>query len=398
MIVDGVSSPARALTCGGWFAVAALVLIACDSDVAGGGADGGLVNDGFQDVPADGIEPDSSQEVGPDGRDGDPGSPDLSSSDVGTDPDVDVSADDTPGPSDGGDDACREFVVELKPYGGSVASMMLVVDRSRSMRDDNRWGRMVGAVRDVTATLDDRVRFGLLLFPSPVSDDECATGSAIVAPALDTAPAVSAALDLWEPIGGTPTALSLNTAGDELRAQNPGGENWVLLATDGGPGCNFDLGPGCRCIPGYFCDGFPGNCLDDERTVHAVRALRARGIKTIVVGIPGTEEVRDLLDVMAVEGGTDVDGRHHVVDDLDGLLATLRSTVGAVVPCQFTFRDPPQDLDGLQILVDGVVVPRDRSHVEGWDLETELLTLYGGACDALRDGEAHVIEAEGSCE
>ena len=109
------------------------------------------------------------------------------------------------------------------------------------------------------------------------------------------------------------------------------------------------------------------------------------------------EEVRPLLDSMAVEGGTDVDGRHQAVDDLNELLNTLRGTAGSVVPCEFTFRDPPEDLGGLQILIDGVLVPRDTSHVNGWDLAAELLTFYGAACDGLRDGQAHVIEAEGGC-
>ena len=62
------------------------------------------------------------------------------------------------------------------------------------------------------------------------------------------------------------------------------------------------------------------------------------------------------------------------------------------MPCTFTFRDPPSDLDGLTVTIDGRAVARDTSHVNGWDIETELLTFYGPACGSIRDGLAHTIE------
>ena len=292
---------------------------------------------------------------------------------------------------------CEDFTLVLKPSRQRVASMMLVVDRSRSMLTGGRWGRMKEALREVTSALEQSVAFGLLLLPDPLSEDECATGSVLADPALMTAAQVNTGLDFWEPNGGTPTALSLNTAGDVLRRVNPEGDNWVLLATDGGPGCNLGLGPGCRCIPDASCENQPGNCLDDVRTLDAVRALRARGIKTLVIGIPGTASVSELLDQMAIEGGTDVEGRHQAVEDLDLLLATLRANVGAVVPCAFTFREAPEDLDGLTVTIDGAPIDRDATHVDGWDIEGELLTLYGGACARIRDGLAHTIAA-GLCD
>jgi Mg-chelatase subunit ChlD len=295
------------------------------------------------------------------------------------------------GVADGGE--CDDFTIVLKPSQQTVVSMMLVVDRSRSMLVGDRWGRMKEALVEVTSSLQESVRFGIILFPDPLSGQDCTTGSVLTDPEMMTAAQIQAALDFWEPNGGTPTALTLNAAGDALRRVNPGGENWVLLATDGGPGCNLGLGPGCRCIPDASCDGQPGNCLDDERTLQAVRALRARGIKTLVIGIPGTEGVSDLLDQMAVEGGTDAEGRHQAVDDLNLLLATLRASVGAVVPCTFTYAEAPEDLSRVRLSIDGEIVPRDPTHVDGWDVETGLLTLYGTACERIRDGVIHTIEA-----
>ncbi len=49
-------------------------------------------------------------------------------------------------------------------------------------------------------------------------------------------------------------------------------------------------------------------CLDDDGAVAAVAALADAGIKTIVVGIPGTEEYESTLNAMADAGGLPADG------------------------------------------------------------------------------------------
>ena len=52
------------------------------------------------------------------------------------------------------------------------------------------------------------------------------------------------------------------------------------------------------------------NCLDSVRTANQVLVQRENGINTFVVGIPGSEVVSDLLDTMAVAGGTAIGERH----------------------------------------------------------------------------------------
>ena len=63
------------------------------------------------------------------------------------------------------------------------------------------------------------------------------------------------------------------------------------------------------------CSG-PGSanaCLDDARTLNAIQAFHAQGIKTYVVGIPGSSPYAALLDQLAVAGGNRASGNHRLL-------------------------------------------------------------------------------------
>lgn len=305
-------------------------------------------------------------------------------------------------PSDVVPDNCETLSFSLKPDALAVANFMLLVDRSNSMNTDGRWDTMVSAVRSVTTALGDRVNFGLMLFPGTAADglfgDSCATGDVRVAAGESTATAISTALNTV-PAGGTPTALSLYAARDALNASHPGGNNYVLLATDGGPGCNSSFNAStCECIPGATCGINNANCLDRERTLQAVRDLLLSGVRTFVVGIPGTAGVSDLLDQMAVAGETANAGRHYAVTDATQLVEALRTTTGSTVPCDYEFPEIPEDVDNIVVTIDGVEIPRDTTGTNGWNIAREtFLQFYGTACGTLRDGNAHAVEARYDC-
>lgn len=343
------------------------------------------------------------------GSGGEPGTGDDAGEDPGTDPTVPPPVVDPVPGTDAGTppppppDRCEALTVVLKPEAGAVANFMLVVDRSNSMNEDGRWNTMTTALREVTGSLETLVNFGLMLFPGPGADatfggSPCDTGSVRVQPAERTALAISSALSA-RPAGGTPTALSLLAARDALVARDPTALNYVLLATDGGPGCNNSFsGSTCECIPGTTCTFNNLNCLDRERTLQAVRDLQGAGIRTFVVGIPGTAAVSDLLDQMAVAGGTDVGGRHFAVTDLGELVNTLRSATGSTVPCTYEFPEAPARPEDIVVTIDGEVIPRDPSGINGWNLERDrFLELYGAACGLIRDGQPHAIEASYDC-
>ena len=355
-------------------------------------------DDPSDEVPEDedsgAIDPDADP-VDPD-ADADPGT-DVESETDGTTTDA---GNTTPG--DVLPDNCETLSFSLKPDSLAVANFMLLVDRSNSMNTDGRWDTMVSAVRNVTTSLGDRVNFGLMLFPGTDADgifgDACASGDVRVPAGESTAAAISTALNTV-PAGGTPTALSLYAARDALNASHPGGNNYVLLATDGGPGCNSSYNAStCECIPGATCGINSANCLDRERTLQAVRDLLLAGVRTFVVGIPGTSGVSDLLDQMAVAGETANAGRHYAVTDATQLVEALRTTTGSTVPCDYEFPEIPEDVENIVVTIDGVEIPRDPTGTNGWNIAREtFLQFYGSACGTLRDGNSHAVEARYDC-
>lgn len=378
--------------------LALFLAVGCADTAADGGNDEGTVTDrGARRVGDDtgtdgGITVDSSTPT------------DMGSTTVDTGAEITV-ADTSTEASSGPDTAgCETEGFFLKPDPANLANIMLVVDRSNSMNDDTRWADMTGALRTVTRALESYVAFGLVLFPSPSGGllAVCATGSVEVPVGLGAATATAISNELGAftstPSGGTPTALSLLAARDSLAETNPGGRNYVLLATDGGPGCNTSLDLAtCDCIPGASCVTNE-NCLDDVRTLETVETLYDEGIPTYVIGVPGSETVSDLLDQMAIAGGTDVDGHHYAVTGETELANALRETTGSLVPCDYTFSIPPSDIDSLTVTIDGAEIPRDPSGTDGWDFVDGVLHLYGSACSRIRDGGSHAVDASFDCE
>jgi hypothetical protein len=296
--------------------------------------------------------------------------------------------------------ACESFEVQLKPDDSLVPKIMLVVDYSGSMDASGEWDRMVSALRAVTASVDDVVHFGLVLFPDPRGGpDVCSLGRLVVEPDARAAERINTQLAIYQsPHGGTPTATTLQGVRRYLAANHPEGPSIVILATDGGPGCSEDLTWPCECIPDTNCQLAPQNCFDVDNTVQAVRDLASDGVQTYVIGVPGSEAVSDLLDRLARVGGTAVDRRHYAVDDEDGLIDALQDISGGVVPCRYQLENPPDDPDRVVLLIDGIDMARDRDRRDGWDLTDEThVDLYGSVCRRVRDGELHQIEVRYNC-
>ena len=202
-------------------------------------------------------------------------------------------------------------------------NIYFVIDRSGSMQEivDGRMKYDAVATASVALVrrLGAQVNVGAAIFPGPLvnPDDGCTTGQEV----LPTRPgdplqtgacnvdgqvtrAFSASISLPSgtlPVGGTPTSATLARLLPTLAALP--GRTVVLLATDGGPNCNtgaicdaskcipnIEQAPACTpdincCSPALFG---PASCLDDVATLAAVGALAQRGIRTYVVGIPGS--------------------------------------------------------------------------------------------------------------
>ncbi len=336
---------------------------------------------------------------------------------------------------DQGGEACPEVRRLLKPVDGNISRVMLVVDRSYSMvQDEDRWTPMAETLVELARALDGGIRFGLTMFPNPdrtrVDDpasaaQACDPGRVLLEPAHDSA----AEIERWfadarPAFGlGTPTAEALEAAGEAL-ARAPTPNDFILLATDGGPGCNLALDDqSCVCLVPASCRNFaqPQSCLDDERTVRVIEGLARRGVRTVVLGITIglPDEVRNncpadwaclagqaceagacfdrigpTLDAMAQAGGASPDGAYLEVGHLDELRAALRAAAGSFAPCVYELGELAAHGDRLRVTIDGEVVPPDAD--DGWTVADGALEFSGAACRALRDGSAHEILA--TCE
>jgi hypothetical protein len=121
------------------------------------------------------------------------------------------------------------------------------------------------------------------------------------------------------------------------------GERFVVLITDGIP--TFSLG----CVG----DGQADDPVDSAPLVDAARAAAANGIRTFVIGSPGSDEARGSLSRMAEAGGTAAAGCSHQgpnychfdmtrEQDLGaGLTNALGIIAGVALGCRYTVPQPP---------------------------------------------------------
>lgn len=322
-------------------------------------------------------------------------------------------------PMDSGPDAqvCMPQPIALERRGAQV---FLAIDRSNSMENNlaggdptpfepSRWevlGQVLGEV--LLADEDPLLELGAKFYPgvdsmgSRTPEEACFVDTGVdVTPARGNAARVLSFFDTTLPAGGTPTAAAL----EEVRAfyesrPAPGIPRFVVLATDGGPNCNPDTGvPPSRCVctgtpRDRFCDPAspfaPYNCLDDVRSVEVVRALfEDLGVPVYVIGIddPSRPDLADVLDEMAVAGGRprdDGDGRRfYSVRDIDDLSGALTTITESIARCVFDLDPVPPADATVELRVDGVFIPQDRTRTEGWDFtrpDRREVTLFGGAC------------------
>ena len=316
-------------------------------------------------------------------------------------------------------------------------NLYFVLDRSGSMASASTSGSGFSrytAVRiacvDVVRELGNRASVGAAIFPGYPEVDNCGVGHEVFATRPGDSPsaqdggdgpvtvAFGAATNV-DPMGGTPTSGTLSVLAPTLRAI--AGKTVVILATDGGPNCNAESscstaeciwniehtninGSPCmqdrNCCDPFMING-PGarGCLDAAPTIAAVQKLRDDGIRTYVVGIPGSGPYEGLLDQLAIVGGTarPQSPRYYRVDDMATLGDTLRTIGGkALTTCQFDLAQAPPDPNFVNVYLDGSLIAYDDTN--GWTWLTEKkLALHGIPCAKLEDGEASQVQVVAGC-
>jgi hypothetical protein len=331
-------------------------------------------------------------------------------------------------------------------------NVLLVIDKSGSMADKptgfttDKWSALKTALKSSLGAVENSLSFGLELYPLSADPKnpipvKCSTNccdmpalpgiNVPVAAGSTSVPDILSTLDATPPGGGTPTAEALKraleyfTTGD---GKSLTGDKYVLLATDGGPNCNAQA-PQCdesKCtlnldgncpIEGSDAGGFQGNCcnanlegpklcLDDGETTAQLQNLNKAGIKTFVIGIPGSEAYKTYLDEFAVAGGEEnpaAPPKYFAVSASGGVgeLTNVLSSITKklIRSCELKLTSEPRDLGKLNVYVDGNELKRDDAN--GWKLDTSTspptVDLTGSACTEVETKGARSVQVVFGC-
>lgn len=368
------------------------------------------------------------------------------------------------------------------------AVLQLVVDVSRSMLDpapggtpgETRWTVTRDALDQAIESLPASVSLGVLYYPNrtgvmlndttarPIT--ECVDIEKLVPIAQlgepDSMQRTDLATSLMTAIvdGYTPTHEAYKHALETslVPYQAAGNQKFMLLITDGAPtmaeGCLSAPVPeappqcqatcedsvegctGCTCPQG--CDNFggcPEGCLPPpppvpdvatQPIVDSVTAAMAQGIRTFVIGSPGSEvgsdgmDKRPWLSKAAIEGGTALEGCAEAgptfchmdmtqeEDFSTALSEGLAAVAGQVVDtCSFVVPEPPEgqtlDPDTTNLIAvwgDGTATAflRDAEGAcdTGWNFDATgtQIELCPASCDQLKAGAGATVRLSFGCE
>jgi hypothetical protein len=346
--------------------------------------------------------------------------------------------------------------------------MLLVIDMSGSMNDkptatatQTKWDQMKLALSGTLKDQAKNIDFGLELFPysgdaanpgvgdgsDPITSCNVPSGSnPNIAIAVGIAPGLThvneeilPVLQNSTPAGGTPTTKALQQAYAYFAdggGKGLNGSKWVLLATDGAPNCNLDLscekeactqnidckcGNGCdtalNCCASSTSNNYGYICLDNEAVVSQITKLNAAGIKTFVVGIPGSEKFTSTLNAMADAGGmpkqNDPNGdRYYAVSaanslqDLQQAFSTI--TTQLVKECDIPLTESPRDKNQVIVAIDCAAVstvPENTPEQGGasgywidYSQEPAHLRITGDRCTQLQTQGAEHLDVITGCQ
>ena len=284
------------------------------------------------------------------------------------------------------------------PAVANPPNLSFIIDHSGSMGEElagsslSKFENARIALSRVLNVIGHRVNYGATIFPGLAGVSGCEAGEQLMEVGPGDPPSYArdgrtgprlkdllGRLSIAAVGGGTPAAATLFESAQTL-AQLPG-QTFVVLITDGAPNCNEELS--CKpsqCIPnieGLTSDGLdcrtdvnccaptPQNpyanlsCVDAQATLQAVQALTDAGIKTFVIGMPGSEPYEDLLDAMADVGGTARAGapKYYSVADTAALQAALTAIAASVaISCELPLDYAPPDRDFVNVYFDGKIV------------------------------------------
>ncbi len=311
--------------------------------------------------------------------------------------------------------------------GTEVAPSVLqfLVDTSGSMNQDapGRGSKWVQTRRAVLSAIDGMpgdTSVGVVFYPNvpgntamPCFDRRTAVGlNALDAPRQRQQ--INQAFNNQDPQGGTPTHDAYDYAVAELQQSSAVGQRFIVLITDGIP--TYTLG----------CDisGRRGNDneVDSTPLVQAAADAQAAGVRTFVIGSPGSEGARESLSRMAEAGGTARAGCSHngpqychfdmtQQNDLAvGLANALSAIAGLALSCSYDIPAPPRgamlEPGKVNVLFTGpggepelIGQSPNGSCSDGWQYSPDQsrIQLCGPTCERIRTSQDGGLSLQFGC-
>jgi len=288
----------------------------------------------------------------------------------------------------------------------------MLVDTSGSMDQDApnaRGSKWTVTRRALLAAIDgmpDETSVGVVFYPNvPNDNDPCYEEQTAVG--LDRLGAngqrrqIQQAFGRQNPEGGTPTHDAYRYAVTQMEAA-PGSNPFVVLITDGIP--TYALG--CQGT------GRQEDAVDSAPLIAEAAAALGRGIRTFVIGSPGSEGARESLSRMAEAGGTARANCSHTgsnychfdmttePDLANGLSNALGIISGVALSCNYGVPPAPlgEVLDPAKVNVlftppggieELIAQSPGQSCSDGWQYSADQtqIRLCGSTCDRVRTSD-----------
>jgi hypothetical protein len=310
-----------------------------------------------------------------------------------------------------GNDAC---VGQNAGAEASDAVLELVVDTSGSMDQDapgvqgSKWQATRSALLDAVDAMPASTSVGIVFYPDVPNDPDgaCFDDDADVAiRKLDARGSaqrqqIQRAFQSQSPNGGTPTHDAYRFAVSALEGSDATGSRFAVVITDGTP--TYSLG----CVG----TGLVSDPVDPSPLVAEAAASSARGVRTFVIGSPGSEGARQSLSRMAEAGGTATPGCSHTgpkychfdmteeQNFATALAQALGQIAGLALSCNYDVPAPPNGatLDPTKVNVLFQPAGGEREVIlqsatgrcsDGWQYSQDQsqIELCGATCDRVRE-------------
>jgi len=272
-----------------------------------------------------------------------------------------------------------------------------------------KWESTRDALKSAISTLPEEIAAGLLFYPNmanqarsrPATLDACVNTMAGTAPAALT-PAqkanLIATLDATSPNGWTPTDAAYQHALQSaiLPTRLPG-DKYILLITDGQPTLRGD------------CTSAGNNAgiapVESQPIVDHISAALGQGVRTFLIGSPGSEGGRAWMSEAAIVGGTAAAGCkvmgppfcHLDMTTSPDFNAALRAGLNKItgsIACTYDIPDPGQgkviDNNLINLVVTTatgteLVLPDDSADCdEGYRILGNQVVLCEGTCSRVQ--------------